>query len=620
MRRGRRRPPSSVGGTIVSMGRAFPGGARLFRAGCCGAMLWACGAGEVPEEPLQIPEVDGEAWAAHIEIGRPGYRIQIRADSLREFSKSEQVVATGGVEVAFRADEAVSTLRAERLVLEHKRDRFGLAGGVVLRTGDSLEVQADTLLWENSHEQLRIPGTLRVEVGEGREWGRNLTSNFAVDTWSLEAVEGLWRGRDGVMMEVRAQREESRRVEGVQEIAYDSVEVRYDGVQLTGPRATFLPEARRFDISGGVEGADSLAQFAADEVEVDAEKQRLVARGEVRYQEEEAELRAAEVEEDRSSALLQALGEPATFVQGERQIEARQLEYLRSERELTAQDGVVLRAGERELTAQTLRYMRDGQVHAEGEIALKAPELDGSLAGDSLFFDLEQEAGWMRGAPSLRQRELVLTAPVLQFDLVRGRLAGTGGFALRAEGLEVVAERGAYEADSARVLVAEGVVLEERDDERDYHSQLMADSMVVALADSRVEWIAIPGQVSGRIEVGDRRSWIEGRGGQVFMADGDLERVEVSAAADVTHRRAENEEINRFRGQQMILYFDAEGLRRALVKGAAELVTRLQEDEEVSVNEVSGEELDIRFAEGSLAEVRVGPEIEGRYYPPAEEP
>ena len=620
MRRGRPRPPSSVGGTVGAEGRAFPRGARLFRAGCCGAVLWACGAGEAPEETLQIPAVDGEAWDAHIEIGRPGHRIQIRADSLREFSKSEQVVATGGVEVAFRSAAAVSTLRAERLVLEHKRDRFGLAGGVVLRAGDSLEVQADTLLWENAHEQLRIPGALRVEVGEGREWGRNLTSNFAVDAWSLEAVEGLWRGRDGAVVEVRAQREESRRVEGVQEIAYDSVEVRYDGVQLTGPRATFLPQARRFAISGGVKGADSLAQFAAGEVVVDAEKQRLVARGAVRYREEGAELRAAEIEDDRRAALLQARGEPATFVQGERQIEARQLAYSRSKRELAAQGGAILRAGERKLTAQTLRYLRAGQVHAEGAIALTAPELDGSLVGDSLFLDLEQEAGWMRGAPSLRRRDLVLAAPVLRFDLVRGQLAGTGGFALRTKGLEVAAERGAYEADSTRVLVAERVVLEEQDGERDYRSRLMADSMVVALADNRVEWIAIPGQVSGQIEVGDRHSWIEGRGGQVFMADGDLERVEVSAEADVTHRRAGNEEINRFRGQQMTLYFDATGLRRALVKGAAELVSRLQEDEEIAVNEVGGEELDIRFDAGSLAEVQVGPEIEGRYYPPAGEP
>lgn len=617
MRRGRRRPPSWMGGTIASEGRAFPGGARLFRV-CCATMLWACGAGEVPEEPLQIPEVDGEAWDAHIEMGRPGHRIQIRAAYWREFSKSQRVIATGGVEVAFRGGEAVSTLRAERLVLEHKRDRFGLAGGVVLRTGDSLAIQADTLLWEGAHEQLRIPGALQVELDGGREWGRNLTSNFAVDAWSLEAVEGLWRGRDGAAVEVRAQREESRRVAGVQEIAYDSVEVRYDGVQLAGPHAAFLPQSRRFDMSGGVEGADSLARFAADEVSVDAQNQRLVARGAVCYREEGAELRADEVAEDRSAAHWQARGAPATFVQGERQIEAGQLTYSRPERVLTAQGGVVLHAGERTLTAQTLRYQRDSQVQAEGAIDLKVPELDGSLAGDSLFLDLEQEAGWMRGRPSLRRRDIALSAPELRFDLAQGQLAGTGGFALHTAGLAIAAERGTYQADS--IWVAEGVVLEERDDERDYHSRLMADSMVVALAASQVEWIAIPGPVSGKIEIGDRHSWIEGRDGQVFMADGHLERVEVRAEADVTHRRAESEAINRFRGRQMTLYFDATGLRRALVKGEAELVSRLQDDDAISVNEVSGEELDLRFADGVLAEVGVGPDIEGRYYPPAEEP
>lgn len=581
-------------------------------------MLWACGAGEVSEEPLQIPEVDGEAWDAHIEMGRPGHRIQIRAAYWREFSKSQRVIATGGVEVAFRGGEAASTLRAERLVLEHERDRFGLAGGVVLRASDSLAIQADTLLWEGTHEQLRIPGALQVELDQGRERGRNLTSNFAVDAWSLEAVEGLWHGRDGAVVEVRAQREESRRVAGVQEIAYDSVEVRYDGVQLTGPHAEFLPQSHRFDMSGGVEGTDSLAWFAADEVAVDAQNQRLVARGAVCYREEGAELRADEVKEDRSAARWQARGAPATFVQGERQIEAGLLTYSRPERALTAQGGVVLRTGKRTLTAQTLRYQRDGQVQAEGAIDLRAPELDGSLAGDSLFLDLEQEAGWMRGAPSLRRRDVALSAPELRFDLAQGRLAGTGGFALHTPGLAIAAERGAYQADS--IWVAEGVVLKERDDERDYHSELMADSMIVALADSQVEWIAVPGPVSGTIEVSDRHSWIEGRGGQVFMADGHLERVEVKGEADVTHRRADNEAINRFRGQQMTLYFDATGLRRALVKGEAELVSRLQDDDAISVNEVGGEELDIRFADGVLTEVGVGPDIEGRYYPPAEEP
>ncbi len=619
MRRSRPRPPNRMGGTIASEGRAFPRGARLFRV-CCGAMLWACGAEAPPEEPLQIPAVDGEAWDAHIELGRPGHRIQIRAAYWREFSKSQHVIATGGVEVALRGSEAGSTLRAERLVLEHQRDRFGLAGGVVLRAGDGLAMQADTLVWDGAHEQLRVPGAVQVELDEGQERGRNLTSNFAVDAWSLEAVEGRWRGRDGAVVEVRAKREESRRVAGVQEIAYDSVEVRYDGVQLTGPHAAFLPQSGRFDLSGGVEGTDSLTQFAADEVAVDAQRQRLVARGAVCYREEEAELRADEVAEDRSATQWQARGAPATFVQGERQIEASQLIYARSERTLTAQGGVVLRAGERVLTAQTLRYTRPGQVQAEGAIALKAPELAGSLAGDSLALDLEQEAGWVRGGASLRRHDVALSAPVLRFDLAQGRLAGTGGFALRADGLEIAAERGAYQADSTRVQVAEGVVLDERDDERTYHSRLMADSMVVALADNRVEWIAIPGPVHGEIEVGDRHSYIEGRDGQVFMADGRLERVEVRAEADVTHGRADDEAINRFRGQQMTLYFDSTGLRRALVTGAAELVSRLQEDDAVSVNEVAGAELDIRFADGVLTEVGVGPDIEGRYYPPAEEP
>ena len=612
MRSGRRRPPNWVG--VVSAGRAFSRRARLF----CGVLLWACSTGEIPEEPLHIPESDSEAWDAHIELGRPGHRIQIRAAYLREFSQSEQVIATGGVEVAFRAAEVVSLLRAERMVLEHKRDRFGLAGGVVVRAGDSLEVQADTLLWESAPEQLSIPGTLRVEVGEGREWGRNLKSNFAVDAWSLEAVEGWWPSRDGAEVEVRARREQSRRVEGVQEITYDSVEVRYDGMHLTGPRATFLPQRHRFDLSGGVKGADSLAHFAAHEVAV--EKQRLVARGSVHFQEEEAELWAAEVENDRRNALLQARGDPATFVQAERQIDARQLAYARSEGELTAYGGVLLSAGERELLADTLRYRRAGPVRAEGAIVLAAPELDGSLTGDSLLLDLEQETGWLRGAPSLTRRDISLAAPVLHFDFAHGQLAGTGGFVLHNKGLEVSAERGVYQADSTRVLVAEGVMVQEQDDARDYRSRLLADSMIVALAENQVASIAIPGPVSGQIEAGEMHSWIEGQGGQIFMADGELEQVEVHADADVTHRRAEGEEVNRFRGQQMTLYFDQTGLRRALVQGAAELVSRLEQGEEVAVNEVSGEELDIRFAEGSLAEVQVGPTIEGRYYPPAEEP
>ena len=105
------------------------------------------------------------------------------------------------------------------------------------------------------------------------------------------------------------------------------------------------------------------------------------------------------------------------------------------------------------------------------------------------------------------------------------------------------------------------------------------------------------------------------------MTDGNLERVEVSAEADVTNRRADNEEVNRFRGQQMTLYFDATGLRRALVKGEAELVSRLQEDEEIAVQRGQRRRVGYPLCRRVTGRgARLAREIEGRYYPPAEEP
>lgn len=91
-------------------------------------MFWACGLEQTPEQVFELPAADGEAWDSRLEIGRPGHRVEIHAAYLREFSDAQEVRASGGVEVAFRDGEIVSTLKAERLTLEHQRDRFGLSG------------------------------------------------------------------------------------------------------------------------------------------------------------------------------------------------------------------------------------------------------------------------------------------------------------------------------------------------------------------------------------------------------------------------------------------------------------------------------------------------------------
>ena len=67
--------------------------------------------------------------------------------------------------------------------------------------------------------------------------------------------------------------------------------------------------------------------------------------------------------------------------------------------------------------------------------------------------------------------------------------------------------------------------------------------------------------------------------------------------------------------------FEAGELQRARVTGKAELLSRLPEKEEegeeprISVNRVEGEELRIFFAGGKIAEVEIGPGVEGRYLP-----
>ena len=572
-----------------------------------------------------MPAIDGEAWDARFEIGRPDHRIDITAVYVREFAEAQQVRARDGVEVVFRGGGNTTQLRAERLILEHKRDRFGLAGGVILTAGDSLEVQADTLVWVGEDERLRIPGPLRVEVVWGWERARNLTSNFAVDSWTLEEVEGHWWSENGKEVVIRAAREESWRVDGVQEINYDSVQVQYDGITLAGAQATFAPEAQKLVFASGIEGADSLARFTAERAEVDIAAEQLLAWGEVSYSEDEIELAAAEVVEDRNIGQLRAHGTPAVFVQDARRITAPVLGYARDERILTAWHGIEFSEGERRLQAGALRYERDAAVLAVwDEVDLRTPELEGRLAGDSLYFDLDREQGRLVGAPSLRRAgtdgdALSLTAGVLRFELACRRLEGAGEFALRADGVTLTAAYGVYEADSARVLAADGVVLHHRSAARDYRSRLEADSMVVALVDNQVEQVVMPGWVFAQVDTEARRHWIEGRGGRVFMVAGGLERVEIDAEADVTYRHIDKDEVNRFQGQRIMLYFDAGDLRRALVSGNAQLLTLLQEEDgEVAVNEVVGEELEIHFADGSIAEVGIGPNIKGNYYPPEE--
>ncbi len=591
--------------------------------------LLHCAPLEKEQAKPEIPSADAEARQVLLQVQRPDMRLQIRAAWVSEYRESQIAQASGGVEVIFfdAQNQVGVQLRAERLTLDHRSGDLGLAGGVVLSFGDSLEVQSDTLVWDGRQERLRIPGVLTVVSAEGREQGRDLEMDAGADAWQLSDVVGRWSfAQDAEPVQVRASKERSQRIDGALRINYEDVELRFEGVSLRGPVAEWVPGERRAFFSGGVEGADSSGHFVAREVEVDLDARRLLARGEVESQRGAARLLAAEVEELWQQRQTLASGMPARFVQAARHIEARHLHYAHDGEVLQADSQVVFSEDGRLLAAQHLVYEGiNERLSATGFVALRDPGFEGTLRGARLVFDLRDERGYLLGEPVLKRDgdggELLLSADSLHFDLAAKELGGVGNFVLQSGELNAHSRTGTYrtEADTMTQVVLVGAVeLEQRDDDGDYHSRIEADSLLVLLEGTRASKVVIPGALKGFVEMGEgRTSWLEGRGGRVWFESGRLQRVELDAEADVTYRHLGKGEVSRFRGRRMFLYFDEDGLHRVRVEGDAELVSRLVRDgDQPAINEVSGEELQIDFVEGSIVLVEIGPEIEGSYFPP----
>lgn len=612
--------------------RALLGGARpFFVATLLG--LYQCAPIEEDLPPTEIPSADAEASGVLIELMRPGTRLQIRAAQVREFRDRQVASAEGGVEVVFynAAGHKGVQLRSERLRLDHKTGSMRLSGAVVLRANDSVEVQADTLLWDAEGEKLRVPGSLVVLHAEGREMGRDLQTDSAAETWVLSDVSGRWNfAAEDDAVEVRASSERSQRLDGQIQIRYEQAQLSFAGMSLTGAIAHLEPAERRAHFSGGVEGGDSSGHFSAREVEVDLEERRLLARGRVLAEWDSAKLAADELVEEWRAHRSLASGYPSRYERDERAIEARHIRYMRDEERVEADSQVVFREGERVLGARHLVYAgRDAAVTARGAIQLKGPELEGTLSGESLFFDLDAERGQVMGSPKLRRTDggqLQLSADSMFFDLRAKTLRGSARFSLLSDHIEARARAGQYSAerDSAgreQIAFFGAVELEQGRAGQDYRSRIKSDSLIVFLEEGSAREVLVAGQLEGVVEMGtDRICWLEGRGGRVFLLDDRLERIELDAQADATYHHLQKGEVSRFSGQRMFLYFADNELYKARVEGAAKFVSRLvRDDGEMSVNEVAGDELEINFVAGGIASVEVGPGIEGTYFPAEKE-
>ncbi len=596
------------------------------------ARLLQCGPVEQGDEVAQPPAAaDRESWEVEMEVNEGDLQVEIRAAYLADYVATQTTLGDSGVHLEFRdgRGEIYSRLSAERLTLSG--DRASLGGQVILRAGKSVEVKADTLVWERRKGLLGAPGEVQLTTSSGSERGRALETDFEVRAWTMEAVQGYWKGdraEEDYNLEIHARRERGQRDGGLFIVHYDSVAADCGGTRIRSHRARFDEAAGLIYFSGEVVGQDSTRKFAAGELDYDLENRRLAVRGEVELSVAEWDLHAAEVVEDAEAEGegLRAWGHPAAFVQGERRIEASELNYAWGPEVLQARGQVVLREAGRILQAPLIVYSRlQERLEASGELMLQDAELEGMVTGRKLLYDLAAQRAALDEDPRWRRRRsdgtwLEAAADQMEVDFRRRELKGKGNFRVSCAGLKMEAGRGFYLADSDYLALGSQVRLRQEDLEYNYRSEIDADSMIAELHDGKITRIHIPREVKGEIEVEEGGiSWIEGGAGEIFFQDERLQRVKLEGGADVTHRELGEENVSRFKGRNMTLSFVAGALEQVWVKGGAEVLSRLPDKErpgQVSIHSVEGEELEVSFSQGTIAEVRVVESVEGNYYPP----
>ena len=320
--------------------------------------LLHCGPGE-EEAQVPVAPADRESWGVRLEVVRPEIRALVTAGYVRELLAERVARADSGVTVAFTEPDGRPLVRASarRLTIESEGDWIALADGVSLAVGDSLEVVADSAICQAVDRRVWVPGPVRLIAPQGETRGVELRTGMGGERWSLQQVETTWRehadGR-GYKATVTARAEQGQRQGGIQ-VQYDGPRVTQGELQVSAASGLYDQGSGLFRLTGGVTGVDSGRVLAADEVECWLREDRIAARGSVRISDAAAEppveLSAEEVTRDRRRDRLVALGRPAVFRQGDRQIEAPRLQQDAGEGRLHAGGDVTFRQGERRVQA-----------------------------------------------------------------------------------------------------------------------------------------------------------------------------------------------------------------------------------------------------------------------------
>ena len=605
----------------------------------------SCSSPESGGSPPSPPPADRESWGAHLLLSGPASSASIKANLLEDFSDRQVSVARDGVEITLSdsAGDVNSRLRALRFTLDHRSRQLAAAGDVVVDS-DSITLRSDTLEWEQTRNDLRVPGALTLATPRGRLRGRNLIADPKLRHWSLEDVDATWVRRRETGAEfsvsITAVSARTRRESGETVSDYERPRANSEGRWIRGDHGTWHAHSGQFLLEGSVVVEDSARTLRAERAEIDLDNQRSVASGGVVVDHDTLRL-AAESIVDHHSGTWVAAGDPLHLRLGSLQLAAPSLEHNRDGDTYAAVGRSRFVLEEDTLVADSLVLgPSEGRVDAKGDVHLIAPGFNAALSSASALFDLDRGTIDLFGNPKLRSQtdSLLLGADTLSLNLNDSLVTGIGRFYVEARSVGLRSRRGAYDARCDSALFSGGVEIE-ISGRSTTPSLLRADSARASIGDGLISGLEFPGSFTAAIASGDdHRSWLQAGSGCIDLVDGELRRLLLAGAADVTHQSASSEAVSRFRADEMTLEFaSGAGLLRVRAEGAAEVRSRMPGARgfqrstdsaaaagptrrgEGALNEVTGKTLEIVLEDGAVAEVRVLAGIEGRYTPAKDE-
>lgn len=331
-----------------------------------------------------------------------------------------------------------------------------------------------------------------------------------------------------------------------------------------------------------------------------------------------------------------------------REIRADTLVYEDRKGRATFRGRVFFRDGQRELGARMVRFLREEEILiAEGKVALHLPE-DRRLTASTLRYELRREQGQLQGHTRARViggDTLEARADSIAFAEHGAELVFHGNLILQQGDMRGEAMAGAY-ADSAIVLYGNPAMrwtdAEQRDsifargtemrldladqtigalalfdstriyafaDSASRSQTIQADSARIVFQDDAPQRVHAWGKVQLDLH-GRERAALAGSDLRLAYRDGKADSLILSGGCTGSYVARDNSSKSRLGGKRCVLWFSEGALSQMALFDEAHCTRIAQDSDNVTV---SGDELLLRFESGRLSSVRADGAVRGHY-------